>query len=154
MGEVESCGEAEVSGGSRYHWWLREESDILDVAKGLCYLHEGIKPPIFHRDIKATNILLDLNMKALAPEYALYGQLTERSDAYSFGIIVLEIMSGRKVLEEVKGTNSGMVLIADWAWEMVKSDQSDEVFNDSIREELDCFVLLRWSRSDLRFQKL
>ncbi|KAL4570927.1 hypothetical protein LXL04_026592 [Taraxacum kok-saghyz] len=69
-------------------------------------------------------------MKALAPEYTLYGQLTERSDVYSFGIIVLEIMSGRKVLEEVKMTNSMMVLIADWAWEMVKSDRSDEVFNE------------------------
>ncbi|XP_023731854.1 probable receptor-like protein kinase At1g11050 [Lactuca sativa] len=144
--------------------WPQRKSIILDVAKGLSYLHNGIKPPIFHRDIKATNVLLDSNMKALvadfglakqsrdgqsqmttrvagtygyvAPEYALYGQLTEKSDVYSFGIIVLEIMSGRKVLEEVKGAAySGMVLIADWAWEKVKSDRIDEVFDESMREE-------------------
>lgn len=143
--------------------WPQRKSIILDVAKGLSYLHDGIKPAIFHRDIKATNVLLDLNMKALvadfglakqsrdgqsqmttrvagtygyvAPEYAIYGQLTEKSDVYSFGIIVLEIMTGRKVLEEVKGANSGMVLIADWAWEMVKSDRIDEVFDDSMKEE-------------------
>ncbi|KAK9080120.1 hypothetical protein SSX86_001795 [Deinandra increscens subsp. villosa] len=143
--------------------WPRRKSIILDVAKGLCYLHNGIKPAIFHRDIKATNILLDSNMKALvadfglakqsrdgqsqmatrvagtygyvAPEYALYGKLTEKSDVYSFGIIVLEIMSGRNVLEEVKGANPGMVLIADWAWEMVKSGRIEEVFDDFMREE-------------------
>ncbi|XP_071704212.1 probable receptor-like protein kinase At1g11050 [Rutidosis leptorrhynchoides] len=142
--------------------WPQRKLIILDVANGLSYLHNGIKPVVFHRDIKATNILLDSNMKALvadfglakqnrdgqthmttrvagtygyvAPEYALYGQLTEKSDVYSFGIIVLEIMSGRKVLEEVKGANSGMVLIADWAWEMVKSDRVEEVFDESMRD--------------------
>ncbi|KAI3821261.1 hypothetical protein L1987_08825 [Smallanthus sonchifolius] len=143
--------------------WSQRQSIILDVAKGLSYLHNGIKPAVFHRDIKATNILLDSNMKALvadfglakqsrdgqsrmttrvagtygyvAPEYALYGQLTEKIDVYSFGIIVLEIMSGRMVLEDVKGVNPGMVMIADWAWEMVKSDRIEEVFDDSLREE-------------------
>ncbi|XP_024976969.1 probable receptor-like protein kinase At1g11050 [Cynara cardunculus var. scolymus] len=142
--------------------WPQRKSIILDVAKGLSYLHNGIKPAIFHRDIKATNILLDSNMKALvadfglakqsrdgqsqittrvagtygyvAPEYALYGQLTEKSDVYSFGIIILEIMSGRKVLEEVKEVNAGPVLIADWAWEMVRSGRMDEVF-DSMGED-------------------
>ncbi|PWA51769.1 protein kinase-like domain, Concanavalin A-like lectin/glucanase domain protein [Artemisia annua] len=140
--------------------WPQRKSIILDVANGLSYLHNGIKPAIYHRDIKATNILLDSNMKALvadfglakqsggegqthmttrvagtygyvAPEYALYGQLTEKSDVYSFGIIVLEIMTGRKVLEEVKG---GMVLIADWVWDMVRSDRIDEVYDSSMNE--------------------
>nr|XP_043607579.1 probable receptor-like protein kinase At1g11050 [Erigeron canadensis] len=140
--------------------WTQRKSIILDVANGLSYLHNGIKPAIFHRDIKATNILLDSNMRALvadfglakqsgeglshmttrvagtygyvAPEYALYGQLTEKSDVYSFGIIVLEIMSGRKVLEEVKGR---IVLIADWAWEMEKLGRIDEVFESSMRDK-------------------
>ncbi|KAF6137622.1 hypothetical protein GIB67_036205 [Kingdonia uniflora] len=107
--------------------WPQRKGIILDVAKGLGYLHYGVKPAIYHRDVKATNILLDSEMRArvadfglakqsregqshlttrvagthgyLAPEYALYGQLTEKSDVYSFGVVLLEIMSGRRALD-------------------------------------------------------
>ncbi|XP_014502834.1 probable receptor-like protein kinase At1g11050 [Vigna radiata var. radiata] len=148
-----------VSGANRLTWPQRKNI-ILDVAKGLAYLHYEIKPPIYHRDIKATNILLDSKMKAkvsdfglakqgndgqshlttrvagtygyLAPEYALYGQLTEKSDVYSFGIVILEIMSGRKVLDTM---NSSVVLITDWAWTLAKSGNVEEIFDQSIKEE-------------------
>ncbi|GMI89583.1 hypothetical protein like AT1G11050 [Hibiscus trionum] len=140
--------------------WPQRKNIILDVAKGLAYLHYGIKPSIYHRDIKATNILLDSEMKAkvadfglakqssegqshlttrvagthgyLAPEYALYGQLTEKSDVYSFGIVILEIMSGRKVIDT---SNSSYLLITDWAWKLAKSGNVQEIFDESIREE-------------------
>ncbi|XP_059280263.1 probable receptor-like protein kinase At1g11050 [Lycium ferocissimum] len=140
--------------------WPQRKNIILDVAKGLAYLHYGIKPSIYHRDIKATNILLDTEMKArvadfglakqskegqthlttrvagtygyLAPEYGLYGQLTEKSDVYSFGIVILEIMSGRRVLD---ASNSSALLITDWAWTMVKSRNVEGVFDVLIREE-------------------
>lgn len=140
--------------------WPQRKNIILDVAKGLAYLHYGIKPSIYHRDIKATNILLDMDKKAivadfglakqskegqthlttrvagtygyLAPEYALYGQLTEKSDVYSFGIVILEIMSGRRVLD---ASNSCAVLVTDWAWSMVKSRNVEGVFDLSMREE-------------------
>lgn len=140
--------------------WPQRKNIILDVAKGLAYLHYGIKPAIFHRDIKATNVLIDSEMKAkvadfglakqssegqshlttrvagtygyLAPEYALYGQLTEKSDVYSFGIIVLEIMSGRKVLD---ASNSSALLITDWAWNIMKRGNVQEIFDEGIREE-------------------
>ena len=148
-----------IAGANRLTWPQRK-SIIIDVAKGLAYLHYEIKPPIYHRDIKATNILLDSKMKAkvsdfglakqgnegqshlttrvagtygyLAPEYALYGQLTEKSDVYSFGIMILEIMSGRKVLDTV---NSSVVLITDWAWMVAKSGRTEEILDQSIREE-------------------
>lgn len=147
-----------VSGANRLTWPQRKNI-ILDVAKGLAYLHYEIKPPIYHRDIKATNILLDSAMKAkvadfglakqgnegqshlttrvagtygyLAPEYALYGQLTEKSDVYSFGILILEIMSGRKVLDT---SNSSVLLITDWAWTHAKSGKIEEILDESIRE--------------------
>lgn len=140
--------------------WPQRKNIILDVAKGLAYLHYGLKPAIYHRDIKATNILLDLEMKAkvadfglakqssegqshlttrvagthgyLAPEYALYGQLTEKSDVYSFGIVILEIMSGRKVLDT---SNSSFLLITDWAWTLTKSGKIERIFDGSIREQ-------------------
>ncbi|XP_027333172.1 probable receptor-like protein kinase At1g11050 [Abrus precatorius] len=148
-----------IAGANRLTWPQRKNI-ILDVAKGLAYLHYEIKPPIYHRDIKATNILLDSKMKAkvadfglakqgnegqshlttrvagtygyLAPEYALYGQLTEKSDVYSFGIVILEIMSGRKVLDTL---NSSVVLITDWAWMLAKSGKVEEIFDGSIRKE-------------------
>ncbi|KAL4596157.1 hypothetical protein ACB092_12G143800 [Castanea dentata] len=140
--------------------WPQRKNIILDVAKGLAYLHYGIKPAIYHRDIKSTNILLDSAMKAtvadfglakqnsegqshlntrvagthgyLAPEYAIYGQLTEKSDVYSFGIVILEIMSGRKALDT---SNSSILLITDWAWMHAKSGNVEEIFDESIREE-------------------
>ncbi|CAN1801516.1 Probable receptor-like protein kinase At1g11050 [Linum perenne] len=127
--------------------WKQRRNIILDVAKGLLYLHCGVKPAIYHRDIKASNILLDSELRAkvadfglakqgttdgcshvtatrvggthgyLAPEYAMYGHLTEKSDVYSFGILILEIMTARKVIDS---SGSRVVLITDWAWNLVK----------------------------------
>ncbi|KAG0478557.1 hypothetical protein HPP92_013276 [Vanilla planifolia] len=141
--------------------WPQRRSIILDVAKGLAYLHHGIKPAIYHRDIKPSNILLDGDMRArladfglarqssegrshlttrvagthgyLAPEYALYGQLTEKSDVYSFGVVMLEVMSGRRALH--MSSASGTVRISDWAWKNVKAGRVDEVFDKAMVKE-------------------
>ncbi|XP_073107703.1 probable receptor-like protein kinase At1g11050 [Elaeis guineensis] len=141
--------------------WPQRKNVILDVANGLVYLHYGVKPAIYHRDIKATNILLDGEMRArvadfglarqsreglslltskvagthgyLAPEYALYGQLTEKSDVYSFGVLVLEIMSGRKALD--KSAESNSALITDWASKLVKSGRVEEVLDAAMVNE-------------------
>ncbi|KAG8364075.1 hypothetical protein BUALT_Bualt19G0088500 [Buddleja alternifolia] len=138
--------------------WPQRKSIIMDVAKGLAYLHYGVKPAIYHRDIKATNILLDGDMRArvadfglvkqsregqshlttrvagthgyLAPEYALYGQLTEKSDVYSFGVVVLEIMCGRKALD-LSGSPRAF-LITDWAWSLVKAGKIEKVLDASL----------------------
>uniref|UniRef100_A0A0A9E9T9 non-specific serine/threonine protein kinase n=1 Tax=Arundo donax TaxID=35708 RepID=A0A0A9E9T9_ARUDO len=138
--------------------WAQRRSIIMDVARGLEYLHYGVKPAIYHRDIKATNILLDGEMRArvadfglarrsregqshlttrvagthgyLAPEYALYGQLTEKSDVYSFGVLLLEIMSARRVLDMT--APAGPVLITDWAWTLVKAGQAREVLDEAL----------------------
>eukprot|EP01018_Ginkgo_biloba_P031196 Gb_10938 [translate_table: standard] len=103
--------------------WPTRSNICIGTARGLAYLHEEVEPHIVHRDIKASNILLDkdLNPKIadfglaklfpdnithistrvagtigyLAPEYAMRGQLTRKADIYSFGVLVLEIISGR-----------------------------------------------------------
>ncbi|CAL4946293.1 unnamed protein product [Urochloa decumbens] len=141
--------------------WAQRRAVVLDVGRGLEYLHYGVKPGIYHRDIKATNILLDENMRArvadfglarrsregqshlttrvagthgyLSPEYALYGQLTEKSDVYSFGVLVLEVMSGRRALD--LADPSGVVLITDWAWTHVKAGRPREVLAGALRKE-------------------
>ncbi|XVF01141.1 hypothetical protein REPUB_Repub04eG0063000 [Reevesia pubescens] len=146
--------------GSKPLSWPQRKSIILDVAKGLAYLHYGVNPAIYHRDIKATNILLDADMRArvadfglvkqsregqshlttrvagthgyLAPEYALYGQLTEKSDVYSFGVVVLEIMCGRKALDLSSSSSPRAFLITDWAWSLLKAEKVEEALDRSL----------------------
>uniref|UniRef100_A0A8R7JVK0 Receptor-like serine/threonine-protein kinase n=1 Tax=Triticum urartu TaxID=4572 RepID=A0A8R7JVK0_TRIUA len=106
--------------------WRTRCRIILDIAKGLCYLHEGCRRKIVHLDIKPQNILLDENFNAkvadfglsklidrdqskvmteirgtpgyLAPEW-LTLQITEKVDVYSFGVVVMELVSGRKNID-------------------------------------------------------
>lgn len=136
--------------------WPIRQKIALGTAKGLSYLHYGAQPSIIHRDIKASNILLDEKfepkvadfglakfnpeglthlstrvagtMGYVAPEYALYGQLTERSDVYSFGVVLLELLSGKKALMAV---NDGQpTLITDWAWSLVRNGRALDVVED------------------------
>ncbi|XP_040938114.1 probable leucine-rich repeat receptor-like serine/threonine-protein kinase At3g14840 [Gossypium hirsutum] len=103
--------------------WPTRKKICIGIARGLAYLHEESRLKIVHRDIKASNVLLDKNLNPkisdfglakldeednthistriagtygyMAPEYALHGHLTEKADVYSFGIVALEIVSGR-----------------------------------------------------------
>ncbi|KAJ4840195.1 hypothetical protein Tsubulata_002946 [Turnera subulata] len=104
--------------------WQQRFDIILGTAKGLAYLHGGSGVKIIHRDIKTSNILLDENFTPkiadfglvrcaaadkshistgiagtlgyMAPEYLVRGQLTEKADVYGFGVVVLEVASGKK----------------------------------------------------------
>ncbi|GKB23238.1 probable leucine-rich repeat receptor-like serine/threonine-protein kinase, partial [Tanacetum coccineum] len=102
--------------------WPTRYRICIDIARGLAFLHEESRLKIVHRDIKATNVLLDKDLKAkisdfglakldeeddthistrvagtygyMAPEYALRGYLTDKADVYSYGIVLLEVVSG------------------------------------------------------------
>ncbi|XP_059438987.1 probable LRR receptor-like serine/threonine-protein kinase RKF3 [Corylus avellana] len=138
-------------------WPLRQKI-ALGTARGLAYLHYGAQPGIIHRDIKASNILLDDSFEAkvadfglakftpegmthmstrvagtmgyVAPEYALYGQLTERSDVYSFGVVLLELLSGKKAL--MASNDSQPALVTDWAWSLVRKGRALDVIEDGM----------------------
>ncbi|KAE8708159.1 putative receptor-like protein kinase [Hibiscus syriacus] len=144
---------------ARLSWPIRRKI-ALGTARGLAYLHYGAQPAIIHRDIKASNILLDDMFEAkvadfglakftpegmthlttrvagkmgyVAPEYALYGQLTDRSDVYSFGVTLLELLSGKKALT-VSDENHPTV-VADWAWSLVKKDKALDVIEAHMPE--------------------
>ncbi|XAR73579.1 Non-specific serine/threonine protein kinase [Bertholletia excelsa] len=104
--------------------WKQRFDIIFGTARGLAYLHEQFHVCIIHRDIKSSNILLDDHFQPriadfgfvrllpgdqshlitkfagtlgyTAPEYAIHGQLSEKVDTYSFGVVVLELISGRR----------------------------------------------------------
>ncbi|GLT38037.1 hypothetical protein SLA2020_123080 [Shorea laevis] len=121
--------------------WPTRQKICIGIARGLTYLHEESRLKIVHRDIKATNVLLDkdLNPKIsdfglakldeednthistrvagtfgyMAPEYAMRGYLTDKADVYSFGIVALEIVSGRS--NTCSRTKEDSFYLLDWA---------------------------------------
>ncbi|KAG2722807.1 hypothetical protein I3760_02G143500 [Carya illinoinensis] len=121
--------EAHLSdGNAKTLTWEDRLRIATDAAQGLEYLHCGCKPPIVHRDVKTTNILLNKNLQAkladfglskifptdgdthvstvvagtpgyLDPEYHITNRLTEKSDVYSFGVVLLKIITNRPAIE-------------------------------------------------------
>ncbi|KAF3949106.1 hypothetical protein CMV_024976 [Castanea mollissima] len=140
--------------------WSTRFDICLGVARGLAYLHEESRLRIVHRDVKASNILLDSDLIPkisdfglaklyddkkthistrvagtigyLAPEYAMRGHLTEKADVFAFGVVALELVSGRpnsdSSLEEEK------IYLLEWAWQLHENNREVDLADSRLSE--------------------
>ncbi|XAR72819.1 Non-specific serine/threonine protein kinase [Bertholletia excelsa] len=141
--------------------FLTRHKIALGAAKGFAYLHEDCNPRIIHRDIKAANILLDNTFEAkvadfglaklsndnythvstrimgtfgyLAPEYASSGKLTEKSDIYSFGVVLLELITGRRPIDIHSDEDS----LVDWARPILTRAMEGESYEELVDPRLE-----------------
>ncbi|KAJ4954011.1 hypothetical protein NE237_030843 [Protea cynaroides] len=128
--------------------WPTRLQIAVGAAQGLCYMHHDCSPPIIHRDVKSSNILLDSAFKAriadfglakllhkqgepnsmssvagsfgyIAPEFAYTTKVNEKIDVYSFGVVLLELTTGREA-------NDGdeQMCLAEWAWRHFQDGKS------------------------------
>ncbi|GER52406.1 leucine-rich repeat receptor-like protein kinase [Striga asiatica] len=142
--------------------WGTRYQICLGVARGLAYLHEESRPRIVHRDVKASNILLDSELAPkisdfglaklyddkmthmstgvagtigyLAPEYALRGHLTEKADVFSYGVVALEIVSGRSNSDS--SLQDDKTYLLDWSkreMELVDPTLEQQDMDEAIR---------------------
>ncbi|CAL5051260.1 unnamed protein product [Urochloa decumbens] len=141
--------------------WRRRASIAIGAARALLYLHHNATPQTIHGSIKATNVLLDSDFQAhvgdfgliklipdgmdhekitsenqrgyLAPEYIMFGKPTAGCDVYSFGIILLELASGKRPIEK-----SGSVKtygIRNWVLPLAKEGRYDEIADSKLSDK-------------------
>ncbi|KAB2013970.1 hypothetical protein ES319_D09G192300v1 [Gossypium barbadense] len=141
--------------------WTTRFKIITGIARGLLYLHEEAPQRIIHIDIKASNILLDqqLNPKIsdfglarlfpgddthvntfrisgthgyMAPEYAMHGYLSVKTDVFSYGVVVLEIVSGRKNHDSRLGSEKADLL--NYSWLLFQSGKMLDLVDPTLKK--------------------
>ncbi|XVF03187.1 hypothetical protein REPUB_Repub04eG0239700 [Reevesia pubescens] len=136
--------------------WKIIHKIALDIAHALAYLHDQCTPKVLHRDVKPSNILLDNDCNAylsdfglsrllgtsethattgvagtfgyVAPEYAMTCRVSEKADVYSYGVVLLELISDKKALDPSFSSQADGFNIVSWACMMLRQGQAKDVF--------------------------
>ncbi|BAT95472.1 hypothetical protein LR48_Vigan02g129200 [Vigna angularis] len=136
--------------------WVSRYNIALGIAEGLVYLHHDCHPPVIHRDIKSNNILLDANLDAriadfglakmmlrknetvsmiagsygyIAPEYGYSLKVDEKIDIYSYGVVLLELLTGKRPLEPEFGES---IDIVGWIRRKIDKKSAHEALDPSV----------------------
>ncbi|XP_012085218.1 MDIS1-interacting receptor like kinase 1 [Jatropha curcas] len=137
--------------------WVSRYNIAVGVAQGLAYLHHDCHPSVIHRDIKPNNILLDANLEAriadfglarmmirknetvsmvagsygyIAPEYGYTLKVDEKIDIYSYGVVLLELLTGKRPLDPEFGES---IDIVEWIRRMIRDNKPlEESLDDSV----------------------
>ncbi|XP_052197968.1 LOW QUALITY PROTEIN: protein kinase STUNTED-like [Diospyros lotus] len=144
--------------------WEDRYKVAVGVAEALDYLHNGLAEPVIHRDVKSSNILLSDDFEPqlsdfglalwasdssqnitctdiagtfgyLAPEYFMHGKVNDRIDVYAFGVILFELLSGRKPIDNVK--TEGQQSLVLWASSIMKGGKVSELMDPSLGSNYD-----------------
>ncbi|PIA56766.1 hypothetical protein AQUCO_00700843v1 [Aquilegia coerulea] len=145
--------------------WKERMNVAVGVAKALRYLHRSCSPPIIHRDVKSSNILLSHHFRPqlsdfgtamvyhqpqkslatreqhhvvgtfgyMAPEYVMYGKVNEKTDVYSYGVVLLELITGKAAIQKNMEFKHGSLVL--WARSLLSHGLSEQLIDPNLNED-------------------
>ncbi|KAI4297766.1 hypothetical protein L6164_037634 [Bauhinia variegata] len=168
-GSLEEILHSESNDGSILSWEVRFNI-ALGIAKALNYLHNETQKPVIHRDVKSSNILLSRGFEPhlsdfglaiwgpttssflteedvvgtfgyLAPEYFMYGKVSDKIDVYAFGVVVLELITGRKAISPE--TSKAQESLVVWAKPLMDNGNLIDLLDPNLQGNFDEIQLQR-----------